>query len=80
MKLIELKEILEKIVESGKEDGATLYFPTIVDVPKGKKQNSDISIFDHEYVNQEEDFCGNIFGDMYYPLEDGKYLKVIYFM
>lgn len=65
----------------------------IVDEPKGKKQEIDIeesnfdaipeeySFLTHQYVNQTTNggYTGDEFsGDLYFPLPDGKYMKVYY--
>lgn len=65
----------------------------IVDKPKGHKQEIDIeesnfdtipeeySFLTHQYVNQTTNggYTGDEFsGDLYFPLPDGKYMKVYY--
>lgn len=65
----------------------------IVDEPKGKKQKIDLeesnvdkipeeyAFLTHRYVNQTTNggYTGDDFsGDLYFPLPDGKYMKVFY--
>lgn len=74
---MDLEIIFNKIVADAKEQGIQIFFPKIVYVPKGSRQDSEINIFDHEYVNQQKGYsCDNYYGEIYYPLEDGKYLEV----
>jgi len=70
-----MKIIFDEIIRLAKEDGAQIYFPEIVDSPLGRKQDCDSKVFDHEYIvqNGSED---NYYGYIYYPINDGKYLKV----
>jgi hypothetical protein len=69
--------VFNKIIEDAKEQGMQIFFPRIVSVPKGSKQESEIDIFDHEYVNQQAGYYGDDFyGEIYYPIGDGKYLEV----
>lgn len=73
--------MFNKIIENAKEDGMQIYFPKIVTIPKGNKQDSEIDIFDHEYVNQKTGCCGDdYYGEIYYPIGNGKYLEVSFSM
>lgn len=74
--VIDYETILNKIIDNAKEDGMNILFPKIVDAPKGKKQDSEIDIFDHEYVSQK--CCDDYYGEVYYPIGNGKYLEVSY--
>jgi hypothetical protein len=74
--VIDFETILNKIIDNAKEDGMNILFPKIVDTPKGKKQDSEIDIFDHEYVSLK--CCNDYYGEVYYPLSNGKYLEVSY--
>lgn len=50
----------------------------IVDSPKWEKQECEY-FFWYEYVDQSCWICGDdYYGDMYYPLNDGKFIKVNY--
>lgn len=70
--------ILTKILEAAEESGTTLFFPKIVDEPKGNLQNSDVDIFDHMYIDQVAVGLGgdSFSGSCFYPLSNGKYLEV----
>lgn len=75
----DLERLLHEIGEYLSEDCIAVYFPKIVDKPKGVRQSSDLELFDHEYVDQhsgigEDDY----YGTMYFPLPSGKYLSVDY--
>jgi hypothetical protein len=81
MELLELEKILEEIYENSKEMRIDLYFPTIVDTPRGRKQPSCIDIFDHEYIEPSglptmSASCYD--GNIYYPIGN-KYLRCCYY-
>lgn len=79
--VVDYGTIFSKIIDNAKEDGMNIFFPRIVDFPKGTKQDSDIDIFDHEYVSQKTGTCcDDYYGEVYYPLSNGKYLEVSYTM
>jgi hypothetical protein len=70
---------LLNIIAEYMNDCSHISFPTVVDKPRGIKQNSDCSTFDHEYVSQQCGYLGDDFsGCMYFPLSDGRYLEVGY--
>jgi len=76
----QIKEVFDHIAMVAKEEGYWIGFPEIVDSPKGTKQDSDIPLFDYEWVDQECGICGDSYhGEMYYPFM-GKFLKVPFAM
>lgn len=52
----------------------------IVDEPAGEKQDSyiDACPFSHRYVNQSQNGDDSFFGDVYYPIDNGKYIRAWY--
>lgn len=83
-KLIGLLAGFEPLFNALKEhitDGATHWsIEGFVDKPEGKKQESDCHLFKHEWVDQSSAYpCDDCYeGNMYFPLPDGRYLKVYF--
>lgn len=76
--IVELKKILDEILEELKQDCRIIGFPEIVDEPTGNKQSITLSFCNHEFVDQtkgyfEDDYSGYV----YFPI-DGKYIKIYY--
>ena len=70
----------EVIFNSISEEVDGFYWKIVgfVDQPKGNKQKADNDLFEYEFVDQhgcEDCYYGNI----YYPLPDGRYLKIEYY-
>jgi len=74
----DLQATLKAIKEHAATENTNIFFAEITDEPKGCKQESEIKIFDHEFIDQKIGMFGDDFyGDIYYPLKS-KYLKVPY--
>lgn len=59
------------------QDCSYLCFPTIVDEPKGKRQDADTDFFDHVFVDQSCGIAGDDWhGTVYFPIPNGKYIAV----
>ncbi len=78
--LANLIKYFDAIIENAKDNGMEIFFPEIVDTPCGTRQDSEINLFDHEYVDQKTGHSGDDFyGSIYYPIEN-KYLKIEFCM
>lgn len=47
---------------------------------KGYRQSSDCEIFDHEFVDQRAMYDDDYFGEIYFPIGNGEYIKARYWM
>ena len=63
-------------------DGFSWKIVGFVNQPKGNKQKANNDLFEYEFIDQHG--CGYgcddcYYGNIYYPLPDGRYLKIEYY-
>lgn len=74
-------ELIFNALEKHIREGSTHWsIEGFVDKPEGKKQPSDCEFFDVEWVDQGSSYpCDDCFeGHIYFPVPDGRYLKIYF--